>query len=206
MTAGVMLRDRARQRNMRAVLVSLGMLAFAVLCGAIVLSGIGGGGHTSTHRKTPRRPSSPRRAAPVTTTSSPPTATTASTVTTLPYQITVASDTASPTLPPIVGTIPPTLTVATTSPTTRATTTTTVRAVSAAVRITDTPNWCTAVVTLSTGASSTFDLAPYLAVAGDSYEFDATIAGFTMHVTTKVVTQKGTPTCVSSVSAPTHGP
>jgi len=206
MTAHVVARSRARERNTRAVITSLGLIALAMLCLYLVFGAVhfkhtppavkvGIASHHAPVVPPPTRRAAATTAAPTTTTTTPAPTTS------------VSAPTGSPPItgPPQLVMLPTTVVPTTAAPTTIPVTTTTKPAVTATVSVSDAPNWCTVVVTLSTGAQGVYDLAPYLAVAGDSYLFDATIGGYTMHVSTTVVTRNGGPECVSTVTVPTHG-
>ena len=206
MTAEVVARSRARERNTRAAITSLGLLAFAMLCLYLVFGGVHLASHAATAAGAPRRARHSGQGAALARPVAHTSTTAATTTTTVPESFTVATDpvttppmTGTPTIVPIATTAPPPTTA-----TTIATTTTTTPSVTASVQVTDKPNWCTVVVTLSTGEQGTFDLAPYLAAPGDSYLFDATVGKYTVPVTTTVVLRDSNLQCKSTASAPTR--
>ncbi len=202
MTAEVVARSRARERNARAAITSLALLAISVLCLYLVFGGVHLASRVSPTQPPPVRHAAAAAPAARTSTTTAATTTTANvseTFTPATDPATVPPITGAPTIIPIATTAPPT-----TTPTTIAATTTTLPSVSASVKVTDTPNWCTIVVTLSTGEHATYDLAPYLSNPGDSYLFDATIGKYTVPVNTTVVMRNASPQCASSVSPPTR--
>jgi hypothetical protein len=62
------------------------------------------------------------------------------------------------------------------------------------------PEFCTVTVHLSTGAFRAYPLAQYVANTGDTYQFTASLGGYRVDVTAKVVGQGGARRCVATTS------
>ncbi len=181
---------RTRLRNRRAALTAAGLVAFAVVLVALLMSSFGGvgtskKGHVKTtaskkvvHATTTRppapttvAPAPPPRPAP--TTSTPPT--TARTTTTTAKRAPTTTVAATPT--------PSTLPAAT-----------------AFASIADLPEWCTVTVHVSNGSSHEYQLAVYLQNPGDLYVFTAYVGGYKVDVTTKVVDRNHAAECDTTLA------
>jgi hypothetical protein len=184
---------RARRRNKRAAIVSLGLVFFAFMCCVTLATGFGAfSSGASADEKQP-----PPGAVLTTTTlepppeTAPPETTTTTTTTVPPTTTTVGA--------PIL-TVPPT----TTTVPRPATTTTTVPTPSATVTNSNAPAPCTVTVKLSSGARESYALNSYVSEVGDSYVFTAHLGVWNVVVTTTV---KSTgPTCESKAGTVARDP
>lgn len=179
------MRARARQRNARAAMVSGGLVAFALVCLVLVVTGFASIGasrapkaavavRTTTTAKATSTTMAPRT---TTTTTVPPTTTTTSTSTT----------TTSTTVPPTTTTIRPT-------------TTTTVAPVRASATVSDQPTFCTVTVHLSTGASQSYQPDPAFGNPGDTWDFVATLGSYRVNVHVLVVSGANGNECQATTS------
>ena len=180
---------RTRRRNRRAALTAAGLLAFAAISIALLLSTFGSvGGSPTAHAKkkvtvravhsTTTRPPAPSTVAPTTT--PPPAPSTSTPPTTVGTSTTAAR---------------PTATTVVTTPTPS-----TLPAATAFASIADLPEWCTVTVHVSNGASHEYQLAAYLQNPGDLYVFTAYVGGYKVDVTTKVVDRNNAAECDTTLS------
>jgi hypothetical protein len=168
-------RARTRLRNRRAAATVAGLIAVAALCVMGLSSGFAGVGGSRSAR--PRKKATHARAA-----ARPASTTTRATV-------------PAPTSAPAPSTSTPPTTVRTTTTTARPTVTTvppapvptTVPAATAFASATNTPEFCTVTVNVSTGASHAYPLAAYVQNPGDLYTFTAYVGAYKVQVTAKVV-------------------
>ncbi|HEX5095542.1 MAG TPA: hypothetical protein VFX21_05985 [Acidimicrobiia bacterium] len=178
---------RSRQRNRRALLTSLGLIGFAAVCITFIVNGFGAepGGATQVRQG---KVYGALVTHPTTTTLAPTTTTTSTTTTTtVPPSTTTSSSTT-------------TTTATTVPPTTIATTTTTVPRPTVSAIVSNSPKFCTVTVRLSTGYQATYPLDQYVSNVGDTYSFNATIAGWRVDVTATVVNRNNTPACAATLA------
>ncbi len=180
--------NRTRLRNRRAAITAAGLVAFSIVCVALLASTFSSVG---TSKKAVAKKKVVVHAAHATTTRPPaPTtvATTAAlapaTTTTPPTTVRTTTTTARPTATTVVTTPPPS----------------TLPAATAFASIADLPEWCTVTVHVSTGASRPYELAAYLQNPGDLYVFTAYVGGYKVDVTTKVVDRSNTAECDTTLA------
>jgi hypothetical protein len=179
------MRARAHQRNTRAFAVSGGLMAFAILCLVMFVTGFASLGASRADKR--------------------PTSVVKSTTTRATTRATTPATTVAPTTTSTTTTVAPTTTSTTTTtvaPTTTTlapTTTTTVKRVRASVTISNRPDFCTVTVHLSTGAFRSFRLAEYLAQPGDARTFNAFVGGYHVDVSARVVGSEDDPQCRASL-------
>lgn len=181
---------RSRQRNIRALLTSLGLIAFAVVCATFVVNGFGTTSGSATETRA-GKVYGVLITQPTTTTVAPTTTTsTTTTTTTVPPSTTTTS------------TVPATTTTVTTAPpTTVATTTTTVPKPTVSATVKNTPAFCRVTVRLSNGFTSSYPLDQYVENVGDVYSFNAMLAGYRVDVTATVVGTNDAPSCKITLGA-----
>ena len=175
---------RSRKRNRRALLTSLGLLGFAVVCATFVVNGFGADSSSAAENPAGKVYGVLLTHPTTTTTTLAPTTTTTTTTTTVPPSTTTT--TGVPTTTTTVTTVPPTTVAPTTTippmPTARAT-------------VTDAPTFCRVTIRLSNGFQAAYPLHQYVENVGDIYSFTAMLSGYRVEVTATVVNKGGTPTC-----------
>jgi len=175
---------RSRKRNRRALLTSLGLLGFAVVCATFVVNGFGADSSSAAENPAGKVYGVLLTHPTTTTTTLAPTTTTTTTTTTVPPSTTTT--TGVPTTTTTVTTVPPTTVAPTTTippmPTARAT-------------VTDAPTFCRVTIRLSNGFQAAYPLHQYVENVGDIYSFTAMLSGYRVEVTATVVNKGGKPTC-----------
>ena len=175
---------RSRKRNRRALLTSVGLLAFAVVCATFVVNGFGADSSSATENPAGKVYGVLLTHPTTTTTTVAPTTTTTTTTTTVPPSTTTTT-----------GVSTTTTTVTTVPPTTVAPTTTVPPPPTVSATATNTPTFCRITVRLSNGFQAVYPMDSYVENVGDIYSFTAMLAGYRVDVTATVVSKNGAPSC-----------
>lgn len=176
---------RSRTRNRRALLTSLGLMGFAVVCATFVVNGFGADSSSAAENPAGKVYGVLLTHPTTTTTTLAPTTTTSTTTTTVPPSTTTTTSAST------------TTTTATTAPpTTIAPTTTTVpKPPTVSATVSNAPTFCRVTVRLSNGFQAAYPLHQYVENVGDIYAFTAMLGGYRVDVTATVVNQNNAPTC-----------
>jgi hypothetical protein len=187
-------RARVRKRNLIAVGTSVGLLALALACVLLLVTGFSQVG-TSAKPKAAKK--KVVKVAKTTTTKAPPPTTSTSTTVfvTTTTSTTSTTTTTTTTVAPAV-TVPP----ATAPPATAPPATAPPAMPTASVSVSNSPRFCNVTVRLSSGEQLSYPLDGYLQNPGDMYVFTATLGRYAVDVTTSVVAASGGNKCTPTLS------